>query len=107
MSSEMVPLEARLGRHSSGMLLFFCLSAAPTCEQSYYLNYVLFVGDNEWNRIRLARHGLVLQKRSEKNKSLSRAMKRNLVSCSCNCHKRQPFVNLAPATNLYTDEETL
>lgn len=34
-------------------------------------------------------------------------MERNLVSCSCNCHKRQPFVDLAPATNLYTEEETL
>lgn len=54
------------------------------------------------NRIEmaLAWHGLVLQKWSEKNESLTRSMQWNLMSCSGHCHKCQSFVYLAPPANL-------
>jgi len=43
---------------------------------------------------------LVVEKRLKKKKSSTRAEKRYLMSCSMYCHQSQPFVNLAPSTNL-------
>lgn len=43
---------------------------------------------------------LVVEKRLKKKISSTRTVKRYLMPCSMYCHQSQPFVNLAPSTNL-------
>lgn len=88
-----------------------CFSYSVICRSLYMNNsiiYDLFIRRLMNGGLKaLARHGFVLQKWSENNKCLSRAMEWNLVSCSGYRYERQPFVYLAPPTNLLQKHEKL